>query len=116
CAAFVAGAPRPVSAGACWEPPVAAPVVDPFRPPACPWCPGNRGLTFGTPPGAVVRAVAAGRITFAGPVAGTVYLVVELANGWRVTYGNLSELTVGLGDPVVGGMQLGRAAGEFHFG
>jgi murein DD-endopeptidase MepM/ murein hydrolase activator NlpD len=110
------GVTRPVFAATCWEPPVTAPVVDPYRPPACPWCPGNRGITFGTSPGAVVRAVAAGWVTFAGSVAGTLYLVVELGNGWRVTYGNLGELTVGDGDVVVAGMLLGHAAGAFHFG
>jgi hypothetical protein len=115
-AVLTAGVSRPVSAAPCWEPPVAAPVVDPYRPPACPWCPGNRGLTFGTSPGAEVRAAAAGRVTFAGPVAATVYLVVELANGWRITYGNLAELTVGHGDAVVAGMLLGYAAGDFHLG
>ena len=47
------GVTRPVFAATCWEPPVTAPMVDPYRPPACPWCPGNRGLTFGTSPGAV---------------------------------------------------------------
>jgi hypothetical protein len=110
------GITRPMFAAACWEPPVAAPVIDPYRPPACPWCPGNRGLTFGTSPGADVRSVAAGRVTFVGPVAGTVYLVVELANGWRVTYGNLTEITLGHGDAVVAGMLLGHTAGEFHLG
>ena len=116
CAVLAAGVTRPVLAAACWEPPVAAPVVDPYRPPACPWCPGNRGVTFGTSPGAAVRAVAAGRVTFVGRIAGTVYLVVELANGWRVTYGNVAAPTVGQGDAVVTGVLLGRAAGEFHFG
>ena len=35
----------------CWRPPVAAPVVDPFRQPACRWCPGNRGIEYATSPG-----------------------------------------------------------------
>lgn len=111
-----ASVPSGAEAALCWPPPVASPVVDPFRAPACPWCPGNRGVTYGTPPGAAVRAVAAGRVTFAGDVAGTIYVVVELANGWRLTYGNLAAPTVTAGVAVVRGMVLGRTAGAFHFG
>lgn len=110
------GRAAPVAAAPCWEPPVAAPVADPYREPACPWCPGNRGITYATPPGVAVRAVAAGRVTFAGDVAGTVYVVVRLANGWRLTYGNLDAADVAEGDPIVAGLVLGRAAGPFHFG
>ena len=29
------------------DPPVVAPIVDPFRPPPQPWLPGNRGLEYG---------------------------------------------------------------------
>ena len=54
------------SAADCWLPPVDAPVVDPFRPPLCTWCAGNRGLEYGTPGGTAVRAVAAGEVTFSG--------------------------------------------------
>ena len=40
-----------------YVPPVDAPVVDPFRPPAGPYGAGNRGLEYGTRPGTEVRAV-----------------------------------------------------------
>lgn len=110
----------PVGAALCWEPPVMALVADPFREPACPWCPGNRGIAYATPVGMAVRAVAAGRVTFAGVVAGTRYLVVELANGWRLTYGNLADPRAGAelpaGAPVVAGMVVGHTAGDLHFG
>lgn len=112
----VVAAPASARAAPCWAPPVEAPVTDPFRAPACPWCPGNRGIEYGTPPGAAVRAVAAGTVTFAGDVAGTRYVVVELAGGWRVTYGNLADREVGRGDRVVAGQRLGTTAGRFHFG
>lgn len=114
--ALTLGRSLAVAAAPCWEPPVDAAVVDPFRAPACPWCPGNRGISFGTPPGTAVRAVAAGRVTFAGPVAGVVYVVVEVADARRVTYGNLAGLNVVVGAAVVAGMLLGRTAGEFHLG
>lgn len=110
------GRAAPVAAAPCWEPPASAPVVDPFREPACPWCPGNRGIAYGTPAGVAIHAVAAGRVTFSGDVAGTVYVVVALANGWQLTYGNLADVRVGAGDAIVTGLLLGRTAGEFHFG
>ena len=108
--------PAPAAAAACWPPPVEAPVTDPFRAPTCPYCAGNRGIEYGTRAGAQVRAVAAGRVTFAGAVAGTTYVVVEHADGLRVTYGNLDDRRVGVGDAVVRGMVLGDAAGHFHLG
>ena len=77
--------------GACWLPPVDAPVVDPFRPPPCTWCAGNRGLEYGTPSGVAVRAVAAGEVTFSGTVAGERYVVVRHADGRRATYGGLAS-------------------------
>lgn len=103
-------------AAPCWPPPVAAAVIDPYREPPCRWCPGNRGITYGTDPGTPIRAVAAGHVTFSGEVAGTGYVVVELASGWRVTYGNLAERAVRQGATVVAGTLLGATAGEFHFG
>lgn len=72
---------------ACWREPVIGVVVDPFRPPPCPWCAGNRGLEYRTAPGGRVRSVAAGTVAFSGAVAGTRYVVVTLASGWKVTYG-----------------------------
>ena len=106
----------PARAAQCWPPPTAAPVADPYREPACPWCPGNRGITYSTPPGTPVRAVAAGVVTFAGEVADAGYVVVELANGWRLTYGDLARRTVAAGDVVLAGSRLGTTAGELHFG
>ena len=101
---------------ACWSPPVGAEVVDQFRPPQCRWCPGNRGIEYGTSPGDTVRAVATGTVVFSGVVAGTGYLVVRHGDGRRVTYGNLSERRFGEGDPVVAGVVVGRTAGRFHLG
>ena len=100
----------------CLLPPVAAPVVDPFREPACPWCPGNRGLTYDVAAGTLVRAAAAGTVTFSGPVAGTFYLVVEHADGLRATYGQLAGSHLAAGDVVVAGATVGQSAGGLHFG
>lgn len=107
---------RVVVAEPCWTPPVVAPVSDPFRNPACAWCAGNRGIEFGTEPGAVVTAVATGRVTFAGSVTGTVYVVVRHGDGRRVTYGNLDSEGYDTGDLIVRGQLVGRTAGAFHLG
>jgi murein DD-endopeptidase MepM/ murein hydrolase activator NlpD len=104
------------AAGACWLPPVEAPVVDPFRPPPCTWCAGNRGLEYGTVSGVAVRAVAAGEVMFSGTVAGERYVVVRHADGRRATYGGLASSTFRAGDAVVAGMSVGITAGHLHFG
>ena len=106
-------APTPPVAASCWVPPVDAPVVDPFRLPACVWCPGNRGLEYGAAPGQAVRAVEAGVVSFAGSVAGTSYVVVQVADGRRVTYGNLvvDASAWHVGDRVRAGQVVGTAAG-----
>ncbi len=100
----------------CWHPPVRAPVVDPFREPECRWCPGNRGIEYDTSPGRPVTAVATGRVTFAGSIAGTVYVVVRHGDDLRITYGNLSSTSYDVGDLVVRGVILGRSGGNLHFG
>jgi murein DD-endopeptidase MepM/ murein hydrolase activator NlpD len=103
-------------AAPCWQPPVDAPVADPYREPACRWCPGNRGIEYRTRPGTPVRVVAAGRVTFAGSVAGERYVVVRHADGRRATYGNLASVAVGQGDAVVARSIIGVAARSTHFG
>ncbi|HEY5663911.1 MAG TPA: M23 family metallopeptidase [Ilumatobacter sp.] len=104
------------AAAPCWPPPVAAPVADPFRPPPCAWCPGNRGIEYATGAGAVVTAVATGRVTFAARVAGTSYVVVAHADGLRATYANVVATHLRVGDLVVVGTRVGVTAGRFHFG
>jgi murein DD-endopeptidase MepM/ murein hydrolase activator NlpD len=109
-------APSVASAGSCWRPPVTARVVDPFRQPECRWCPGNRGIEYGSRPGDAVRAVAAGRVTFSGTVAASAYVVVEHGDGLRATYGNLEDRSFTIGALVTAGALVGHAAGPVHFG
>ncbi len=101
---------------ACWAPPVDAPVVDPFRPPPCAWCPGNRGIEYGPTPGQPVRAVAAGTVSFAGTVAGTRYVVVDHGDGLRATYGRLAAASLGVGERVAAGQVIGTTTAEAYFG
>jgi murein DD-endopeptidase MepM/ murein hydrolase activator NlpD len=108
--------PAVAVAAPCWQPPVAAPITDPFRAPDCRWCPGNRGIEYRTRPGTPVRAVAAGRVTFAGSVAGNRYVVVRHADGQRATYGNLATVDVTAGDVVVARSVVGVASRSTHFG
>ncbi len=103
-------------APSCLLPPVDAPVADPFRPPPCVWCPGNRGLQYDVPAGTPVRAAAAGVVTFSGVVAGTRYLVLEHADGLLATYGQLASTPWRAGDHVASGATVGESAGGLHFG
>lgn len=99
-----------------YAPPVDAPVIDPFRPPARPWLPGNRGLEYATVPGAQVRAIGPGTVVFAGPVAGQRYVTVAHPDGLRSSYSYLAVVRVGVGDPVGAGDVVGIAADRFHIG
>ena len=101
---------------ACYAPPVDAPIVDPFREPACAQCAGNRGLEYATAPGAPVRAVAGGTVSFSGVVAGTRYVVVDQPDGYRATYGRLAAATVGPGAAVRAGAVVGTTSAMFYFG
>lgn len=106
-----------VAGRGCWRPPTDAPIVDHFRRPACPWCPGNRGVTYAVAAGTAVRAVAAGIVTFAGSVAGTGYVVLEHADGLRATYGGVGGAGLAPREPVAAGSIVGWAQGaELHFG
>jgi murein DD-endopeptidase MepM/ murein hydrolase activator NlpD len=103
-------------AAPCWRSPVSGQIVDHFRAPSCPYCAGNRGIEYQTSAEGVVRSVAAGSVVFSGSVAETSYVIVEHANGWKVTYGQLSEVRVRRGSPVARGAVLGRVDDRFYFG
>lgn len=96
-------------------PPVDGSVIDPFRPPAQPWLPGNRGLEYETEDGQPVRASADGFVTFAGQVGGDLFVTVRHADGIRTTVGFLAEIHVAAGETVQQGTLLGTAAESIHF-
>ncbi len=133
-----AGPQRPATATAAWSlPDPADPVVDPaepvvdpavppvarywpvgtrpvvlrgWEPPATPYGPGHRGVDLAADGGEPVRAVAAGRVSFAGQVAGRGVVSVELAGTGeaplRTTYAPV-EAAVKKGDEVAAGELLG---------
>ncbi len=106
----------PARAAACWREPVVGEVIDPFRLPACPWCSGNRGLEYRTRRGSPARAVATGTVAFSGVVASTRYVVVDLPNGWKITYGRLASSGLARGDRVTTGSVVGTVGPTFFFG
>ncbi len=113
--AFAVPAPT-ARADACLLPPVDAPVVDPFRMPACSWCPGNRGIEYGPEPDTVVVAAADGEVTFAGTVAGTRWIVIRHGDGLLASYGRLGASRVRVGQHVRGGDWLATTTDRFYFG
>jgi murein DD-endopeptidase MepM/ murein hydrolase activator NlpD len=115
-AALLGGAGPLAAAGPCWDAPVIGVVTDSYRAPACVWCPGNRGIEYEVARGSIVRAVAAGTVTYSGEIAGERYLVVELASGWRLTYGRIASTSLSAGDPVVAGSIVARTSTVFFFG
>ena len=85
-----------------------------WEPPATVYARGHRGVDLATPPGTEVRAVAAGRVSFAGRVAGRGVVSVELTGtDLRTTYEPVSA-TVKKGDKVEPGEVVGtvEAAGS----
>ncbi len=97
-----------------WRHPVDAPVIDFFRPPAGPYGAGNRGLEYDTTPGQTVVAVAAGKVTFAGPVGRHRFVVVAHSPELRSTYAYVDRIDVSVGDRVAAGQPIATARSGFH--
>ena len=78
-----------------------------WEPPATVYGPGHRGVDLAAPTGSPVRAVAPGRVSFAGRVAGRGVVAVELTGtDLRTTYEPVSAL-VRKGDEVTAGETVG---------
>ncbi|MBT2406051.1 MULTISPECIES: M23 family metallopeptidase [unclassified Streptomyces] len=80
-------------------------VVRWWDPPPTPYAAGHRGVDLAAPVGAELRAVGAGRVHFAGQVAGRGVLSLTLPGGLRTTYEPVRPLvaegeTVTAGQPV----------------
>ncbi|MEU9522092.1 M23 family metallopeptidase [Streptomyces sp. NPDC048224] len=85
-------------------------VVRGWEPPATPYGPGHRGVDLAAAGGTPVRAVAAGRVSFAGPVGGRGVVSLELTGTGepplRTTYAPVGA-AVEKGDRVAAGDVLG---------
>ncbi len=96
-------APR---AGYRWPLPGDPTVVRRFDPPPQPWLPGHRGVDLAGTPGEPVLAAGPGRVSFAGPVAGTAVISIRHPGGLRTTYQPV-RATVRVGAQVDAGDQIG---------
>ena len=93
-----------------WVWPVGDHRIDrPFDPPDSRYGPGHRGVDLPGRVGQTVRSVAAGRVTFAGSVAGIATITVT-HGAERSTYQPVTAL-VRVGDAVATGQPIGRLLG-----
>lgn len=106
--ASTAGLPAAEAHGAGWSWPLAPPprVAARFAAPASPYAAGHRGVDLAARVGQAVRAAGAGRVAFAGPVAGRGVVVVAHPGGLRTTYEPVAA-TLAAGAPVRRGTVLG---------
>lgn len=88
-----------------------------WNPPPTPYARGHRGVDLAATPGTLVRAVAPGRVSFAGHVAGRGVVSVELtgtgAPPLRTTYEPV-RASVHKGDEVTPGIPLGTLEPATH--
>ena len=99
----------PVSAAGPWPWPVTGPVINGFDPPASPFGSGHRGIDIAAATGTPVLAPAPGTITFAGPVAGHLFVTIDHGGGVESTYSWVSALGVKKGDVVATGTLVARS-------
>jgi murein DD-endopeptidase MepM/ murein hydrolase activator NlpD len=95
--------------------PVRGPVIYPFEAPDSPYGAGHRGIDIAAPVATPVLASGPGRVAFAGPVAGGLFVSVDHPDGVRTTYSWLRAVSVRRGDAVRAGQPIG-ATGPGHPG
>ncbi|WP_419931337.1 murein hydrolase activator EnvC family protein [Candidatus Poriferisodalis sp.] len=96
--------------------PVQGTVIDPFRLPAHPWGPGNRGVELATQPGSAFWAAARGVVSFAGQAGGRLHVTVSHPDGLRVSYSGVESISVRRGERVAPRQQLGTTGDRLHVG
>jgi murein DD-endopeptidase MepM/ murein hydrolase activator NlpD len=108
-------APAPARATGSWTWPVVGPVTRGFDPPGSPFGAGHRGIDVAAPVGTLVRAPAAGLVSFAGNVGGRLFVTIDHGGGLLSTCSFLSALLVQKGDVVVQGQGI-ALSGTGHAG
>jgi murein DD-endopeptidase MepM/ murein hydrolase activator NlpD len=98
--------PRAAGSGFLW--PVTGPLIRGFDPPTNPYGSGHRGIDIAAPVGTTILAPAAGKVTFAGPVGGNLFLTIDHGSGLESTYSWLSALLVRKGADVIAGQPVAR--------
>jgi murein DD-endopeptidase MepM/ murein hydrolase activator NlpD len=98
-----------------WTWPVVGPVTRGFDPPGSPFGAGHRGIDVAAQVGTLVRAPAAGVITFAGNVGGRLFVTIDHGGGLLSTCSFLSSLLVHKGDVVAQGQGI-ALSGTGHVG
>jgi murein DD-endopeptidase MepM/ murein hydrolase activator NlpD len=96
--------------GRTWPVGTHPPILRGWEPPATPYGRGHRGIDLAAAPGTPVRAIATGRVSFAGRVAGKGVVAVELPGTGdpplRTTYEPV-RATVAKGEEVAAGEVVG---------
>ena len=92
-------------AAVCLSPPVSGPVIAGYSPTGA--YAGHWGVDYAAPTGEDVRASAAGRVSFAGTVAGMMTVTIEPVPGLKVSTSFLSRVDVTTGQFVASGDALG---------
>jgi murein DD-endopeptidase MepM/ murein hydrolase activator NlpD len=87
--------------------PVVGPVIRFFEPPPTPYSAGHRGIDIAVPLGTPVHSGAAGSVTFAGWVAGSMFVTVDHGGGIKTSYSFLSGFSVSKGETVRAGQVIG---------
>jgi murein DD-endopeptidase MepM/ murein hydrolase activator NlpD len=105
----------PARASGIWTWPVVGPIVRGFDPPNSPYGSGHRGIDIGVPVGTPVLAPAAGVVTFAGSVAGRLFVTIDHGGGLLSTSSFLAAVLVRKGDTVTQG-EVVALSGTGHAG
>jgi murein DD-endopeptidase MepM/ murein hydrolase activator NlpD len=95
--------------------PVHGEVIRPFEEPVNQYSAGHRGIDIAAPFATPIRAPADGTVSFAGAVAGSLFISVDHAGGIRTSYSWVSVVSVKKGQAVRAGDVIGKT-GQGHPG
>jgi murein DD-endopeptidase MepM/ murein hydrolase activator NlpD len=111
--AALLGRPAIAAAAGTWMWPVDGPVIREFEPPDSPYGSGHRGIDIAAAIGTPVRAAAPGTVSFAGSVAGSLFVTVDHGGGLASTYSFLQGTSVSKGEAVRQGQTI-ASSGPGH--